>query len=366
MKILYDYQGLTQEVGGVSRCFCEYISILRKTNEVKIACPVTSNIYIQDILGIKKSVIMRPKHFWGQTEVQLLLNRIASLKDIAMNNFDIFHPTFDSRCYYSKIIKRPYVLTVHDLIPEIYYRNASKKPVKLDKWLYSKEKALRGASRIMCVSKFTKKNLLEYYPFLNSSKIDIVYHGIHPFMGKYKENIYGKYILYVGNRIGYKNFLFTIESLLPLLRKYKDLFVLCTGANFTKEELQYLAEWNLINQIVQVGYVDDYALSSLYHNALCFIFPSLYEGFGIPILESFVNECPACIAETTCFPEIAEEAASYFDPHDKDSILTSVTKVIEDKEFANTLRRKGLERAKLFTWENSTNKVLQTYQNALK
>lgn len=367
MRILYDYQGLTQQVGGVSRCFCEYINELSKDNEVIISCPHTRNIYMQEILGQKPSALMRfPYCKELMRKIAVPLNMASSYYAVKNNDFDIFHPTMDWVFYYRNIIRKPYVLTIHDLIPEIYFAKEPEKHRRLEKWLSIRKECLKGASRVMCVSEHTKKDLLHYYEFLDPKKIDVVYHGIHPFNGQYVENRLGRYLLYVGQRGAYKNFRFSVEALMPLLREQQDLRIVCTGSPFSADEKGFLSQLGLYNRIICVGFVDEIMLSSLYHNSLAFIYPSKYEGFGIPILESFINGCPACIADATCFPEVGGNAVSYFNPDDRESILQSVTKIVNDKDYAEELRLKGYARANQYTWKAAADKVLDCYKSALQ
>ena len=367
MKILYDYQGLTQQVGGVSRCFCEYIKELGKDNDVEIVCPHTRNVYMQEILGRKQSALMRFPYYKDLTrKIAVPLNMASAYLAVRKNDFDIFHPTMDWVDYYRNVIRKPYVLTIHDLIPEIYFSKDPEKHARLAKWLKIRKSCLQGAARVMCVSEHTKKDLLNYYDFLDPEKIDVVYHGIYPSEGQYANNIWGRYILYVGQRGGYKNFEFSMGALKPLLDELHDLRVICTGKPFSEEEIKFIAQIGLNERIVCAGFVDEATLASLYHHAQVFIYPSKYEGFGIPILEAFVNGCPACISNATCFPEVGGDAVSYFDPNDKDSILQSVSRVVSDSSLAEALRKKGHERANLFTWSSAAEKVLNCYRKALQ
>lgn len=365
MRILYDYQGLTQPVGGVSRCFCEYIKEIRKTNDVKIACPMTHNIYLHEILNIKTFSVQSQNSFRGRWFFEEQCNRVSSIFAIIKNDFDIFHPTFDKQFYYGKIIRKPYVITVHDMIPELYYSHDVNASTNLESFIKNKRRALKGASRIMCVSQNTRKEMLEYYSFINPDKVDVVYHGINVPNEKYIGNSLGRYILFVGQRQLYKNFLFTIKSLVPLFNKDKELKMICTGSGFTEAESKCICQLELQKRIINSGFVDEIHLSSLYHNALAFVFPSVYEGFGIPILEAFANGCPACVADTSCFPEVGGGAVDYFNPHNAESILSSVTKVVTDSDYASKLRNKGYERAKLFTWKSAADKVLQCYKKVI-
>lgn len=366
MKILYDYQGLTQQVGGVSRCFCEYIKELSKGNEVVIACPHTRNIYMRDILGRKQSMLMRFPYFKDLTrKIAIPMNMASAFLAVNRNDYDIFHPTMDWKFYYRKTIRKPYVLTVHDLIPEIYFTQEPEKHKHLAKWLAIRRSCLEGTARVMCVSEHTKRDLLHFYDFLDPKKIDVVYHGIYPFSGEYSDNEWGRYILYVGQRESYKNFKFTIEALMPLFNEQSDLICVCTGTPFTADENAFIAKLGMKGRIVCTGFVNETTMASLYHHSLVFVYPSKYEGFGIPILESFINGCPACISNTTCFPEVGGNAVSYFDPNDKESILQSVSKVINDSKYADILRNKGYERAGQFTWKEAAEKVLNCYKTAL-
>ncbi len=358
MKIFYDYQGFHQRIGGISRYYCEIIKRLRDYNdvEIEIGAPFTPNLYLREILGIKNSIIRKlPPRITRMMSVPYCKYKVAK------NDFDIFHATFDTADYFEKVLMKPYVLTFHDLIPEYFMQDDS----TWRELFPIRKKILRNASRIICISKYTRESLLNYYSFIDPDKTDVIYHGITPYDKKYVGNTMGKYILYVGGRREYKNFRFSVKALNPLLRKYTDLKIVCTGYPFSGDEIKFLSELNLQKKVVNVGYVNDDILASLYHNALVFIFPSKYEGFGLPLLEAFVHECPSCIANASCFPEIAGDSANYFDPNDKESILASVTKVIEDQEFANFLRIKGKERVRLFTWEIAASKMRQSYLKVL-
>lgn len=362
MRILYDYQGLIFKAGGVSRCICEYINNLKDYNDIIISCPMSDNIYMKNILN-KKSLLSYIPDFKNKTKLANAINKLQSIIEIKKSNFDVFHPTFDASFYYGNIIKKPYVITIHDLIPELFLFKSEN--INTNHWLKSKYNAIKNAKRIMCVSENTKNDLLNYYDFVDSSIVDVVYHGIHPYTRNYMINDIGKYILYVGGRGSYKNFIFCVESLLPLFKKDKDLIFVCTGGAFSHDELQWIESLGLKNRIINKGYITDDELYSLYYNAQLFIYPSIYEGFGIPILEAFVNNCPACISNTSCFPEVGGDAVSYFDPYSKASILDSVMTVLNDSNYAEKLKNKGIERVKSFTWKESSNKVYSCYEKAI-
>ena len=357
MNILYDYQVLLNKVSGASRAFCEVARILKQEgNEVRFSYKYSENLFLKEIFSEYRPFFPNI-HFKGKNQIRKFIEERYSLRNIRKNNFDILHTTGEG-LYFESVLKKPLISTIHDMIPEYYLKNSPR--------LINRKRIIETADRIVCVSENTKKELLQYYTFADPSKIDVIYHGINQIDIKYNENHWGEYILFVGVRNGYKNFLFTLEALIPLFKKHKTLKMICTGAPFNKEEQIFIHKNHIESQIINIGFVDNNILFTLYHYAQLFIFPSLYEGFGIPILEAFVNQCPACISNASCFPEIADTAAAYFNPKEKDSILNCVTKVIEDSTYANALRIKGAKRVQLFTWEHSAHKMLTCYNTAFQ
>jgi len=174
-----------------------------------------------------------------------------------------------------------------------------------------------------------------------------------------------KYILFVGSRSGYKNFNLFVEAITPLLVKDNELKLVCVGGgNFKEIENEKFKRLNIINKIYQYSVNDD-ILTYLYKKAVAFIFPSLYEGFGIPILEAFSCGCPVIASNTSSLPEVAGDAAVYFDPTDKLSMLNSIQKVIYNDELKKQLINKGIERVKEFTWEKTAEKTKMLYEEIL-
>lgn len=353
MNILYDYQVLLNKVSGASRSFCEIAHILKSEgNQIKFSFQYSENLFLKEIL-CEYHPFLPQIDFKGKNHIRKLIENWHSRNDIRKNDFDLLHTTGEN-IYFEGLLKKPLVSTIHDMIPEYYLKNSPR--------LKNRKRIIQIADRIVCVSENTKQELLQYYSFTDPDKIDVIYHGISPIKVPYIDNQWGDYILFVGVRKSYKNFEFALEALIPLFKRNKSLRMLCTGNPFTKEEEKFISHYQLEKQIINVGFVDNNTLFSLYHHAQLFIFPSLYEGFGIPILEAFINQCPACISETSCFPEIAGDAAAYFNPKDKESILSTITKVLEDSEYKNTLQQKGEQRVKLFTWENAAHNMLNCYK----
>ena len=355
MKILYDYQVLTNRVSGASRAFCEVGKRLSCDNEVRFEYLFSENVFLKEIFGEYRP-FLRGINFKGKSFINKKLQESYCKRIISKSDFDIFHSTGEE-IYFDKLLEKPFITTFHDMIPENFLQNSPR--------ISNRKKLTEIADRIVCVSQNTKNELLQAYPALQSNKVDVVYHGIDKENIIYGNNNYGEYILFVGVCQSHKNFLMSMEAIIPLLIQYEDIKVLCTGNAFTKQELDFMAKYKLVKRILNVGFVSNNELFTLYKYALLFLFPSLYEGFGIPILEAFVNECPACISNTSCFPEIGGDAVSYFDPKNKESILDSVKKVLENHVFAENLKKKGNERVLNFTWEKSAESMLTVYEKAL-
>ena len=141
---------------------------------------------------------------------------------------------------------------------------------------------------------------------------------------KGKLNLPSNYILYVGNRGFYKNFNNFIISIEPLLKEHKDLFLICTGGGvFTNEEKFFFHSKEIENKILHKG-ADDITLATLYANTLVFIFPTLYEGFGIPALEAMNCDCPVIMSNTSSLTEVGGDAAVYFNPNSIDDMSKKI------------------------------------------
>ena len=243
------------------------------------------------------------------------------------------------------------------------YENSPELSTLYAKNIESKKKLIYHSNHIIAVSENTKKEILEKYP-IDPEKISVIYHGAPSIPQQTIKNEFGRYILFVGRRSPYKNFPFFVESIAPLLLEDSQLKLVCVSPAFSKEEEKFQIELGIKQQVITISASDD-LLNSLYKHALAFVFPSINEGFGIPILEAFAANCPVCLSNTSCFPEIAGNAALYFDPKDKHSIYNAVKKIIHDKELASGLTQLGVERLSLFSWKKAAEQTLEVYKNVL-
>ena len=176
--------------------------------------------------------------------------------------------------------------------------------------------------------------------------------------------MFDRYVLYVGERKGYKNFLPWLSAIRSIFNLDPNLKIVCTGSPFTASEQKLFAKWNISDRLVHVA-ANDAQMASLYRHALCFVFPSHYEGFGIPILEAFANNCPVCLSDASCFPEVAGDAAMYFAPHDAQSMYDTLREVITNATLRDELRQRGAERIKEFSLKKMVQQTCDVYRKVL-
>jgi glycosyltransferase involved in cell wall biosynthesis len=363
MRILYDHQMFSiQKFGGITKYFYELFKNLPEEFQYNLSLIFSDNHYLKmgDSLP-KVRDILPDRDFRGKHMIRKMLysiNQYNSIRHISSGNFDLFHPTFYND-YFLGVLKKPYIVTVHDLIE---FRCLPRFSVD-DKSKTQMARVIEKASRIIAISNNTKRDLTEILN-INEDKIDVIYHGIDKVKTHNEANEYGNYILFVGRRGFYKNFKVFADSVSPLIKSKKDLRLICIGEPFTYKEAEFLHGLGIAGQTLSMN-VSEEKLNDLYFHALVFVYPSLYEGFGMPILEAFANDCPVCLSKSSCFPEIAGNAGAFFDPTDRDSILAAVEKVISDKEFAGKLIEEGREQLKKYSWLSTVQETTDSYKKAI-
>ncbi len=389
MKILYDHQMFyRQNYGGVSRYFCELMN--QFSHDPKISF-ILSLRYVQND---NLEQFPQLNQYWSNRYNFLYNSRLISLtqKKIRFNalnfglnyiinnqgesvrllqkqDFDIFHPTYYEPYFLKYLQKKPYVLTVYDMIHELFpkYFKAS------DQTKVWKKQLIENAGAIIAISENTKQDIIKFTD-VEPSRVRVIHLG-NPFEhlnetpqipASQETPVFKKsYLLFVGGRPAYKNFNFFIESMAELLRKNEELHVVCAGSlPFTNEEKQYFKNMNILQKVHHVK-VNDKILKNLYTNARAFVFPSLYEGFGLPVLEAFSCGCPVILNNLSSLPEVGGEGAIYFEPGDRESIICAVETVLFNEKYREDLIKKGSERLKLFSWNKTAISTKKVYDSLL-
>ena len=364
MKILYDHQIFSsQKYGGISRYFYELINnFIKKGEIVKISLKYSNNSYVNKISNFKITRFFKNFDFKGKRRVIHFINKIFSIQEMKKGDFDIFHPTYYDTYFLDYIGNKPYVLTIYDMTHEIFPEEFQPN----DSTVVSKRLLAEKAVKIIAISENTKKDIMRIYGF-SDKKVEVVYlanslnnKNISPGMKLPK-----KYFLYVGGRYFYKNFKNFTLATFELIKKDRNLKIICVGGDkFTSAEINFFDKIGIKDSICHYPVVNDELLSCLYSNALAFVFPSLYEGFGIPILESFSCGCPVILSDTSSFPEVAGDAGIYFNPNDIDSIIIALNTVYDDKK-RESLINKGYERLKKFSWSKTAEETKRVYESIL-
>lgn len=369
MKILFDHQIFSlQKFGGVSRYFCELMKNIPASHDYILPVIFSDNNYLGENAALFRTRNILPERgFKGKSFLKkriYFLNQLYSRHYLSKNDFDLFHPTYYNN-YFATVLRKPYVITIHDLILfkfENDFNTRESKSVKKNMI-----EIVNNANRVIAISNHTKNDLVDIIG-IDANKVDVIYHGFtHIDRNKIKSvDLMGlnRYLLFVGRRDLYKNFMTFAEAIRSLLVREKGLKLICVGDSFNPDEITKISKLGIKDKIIQMN-VDDTKLNALYSNALAFVFPSLYEGFGMPILEAFANSCPVCLSNSSCFPEIAGDAGAYFDPFNPSSILQTVEKVIYDKDYAAGLVDAGRIRLKNFSWTKTANETLNTYSKAI-
>lgn len=365
MKIFYDYQAFTiQKYGGVSRYFCDLLKGLKASRDLDIIVqPFFSNNYHLRGFTNTHRPFLSDINFRGKIRAQSLLNSYLTKQWVKKNEFDIYHPTYYDPYLIEQIPKVPLVVTVHDMIHEKFQNIFPRK----DSTALWKKRLIERAAKIIAISENTKRDLIELLG-IEHKKIAIVYHGNSMKLVSLECTLHhppNRYILFVGNRDSYKNFTRFVEAVEPLMKEDDELTILCCGGGpFTSEEIFFFNKYGIRNRFRQEN-CDDSTFACYYQNATLFVFPSIYEGFGMPLLEAFSCDCPVAASNTSSLPEIAGDAAIFFDPYDIQSIYKALKSIYHDQSLRKSLIEKGRKRLKNFTWAITAKKTKEVYMSLL-
>lgn len=354
MRILYDNQVFTfQKFGGISRYFVELMRNLEAPFYPAIPITFTDNVYLSDAYGLRLN-------FRGKTRLYSTIDRLTSNLCLR-GKYDVFHPTYYNSYFLCKL-KSPYVVTVYDMIHEKFCDLFSPN----DKTTQYKKVVINRADRIIAISQNTKKDIIDIYG-LPEERIDVVHlgHSVDVTVSSSVEGLPENYILFVGQRWGYKNFTRFVNAFAEVNKLYPEVELVCTGSNFTAEEVVLFQKLG-IERKVKRFFVNESQLTYLYQHALCFVYPSLYEGFGIPILEAFAADCPLALSNTSCFPEIAREGGAYFNPYEENSIFEILKKIISEKAYRENLVRQGREVLSQYSWSKMAKETGLVYEKVLR
>ncbi len=364
MRVLYDHQAFSlQDYGGITRIFTELLKGVPSTgNTALLPLLYSNNTHLREASlqpdGIcSRLPIKRRSIVYAMNE---LYDRVQAYRCA----YDVYHPTYYSGSLRSATRGVPMVATYHDLIHE---KLSGRFPelAKEHKLIRQKAALITDADAVIAVSENTKKDLIAHYG-VSGDKISVIYLGnsfATPDVNA--GSPYTRpYLLFVGNRGLYKNFLPFLRAIHGILLS-RDIMLICAGGRpFSQQETDEIRKIGVTDRVLYSDVSDD-VLATLYTNALAFVFPSLYEGFGIPILEAFSCNCTCLLSNMGSLPEIAGDAAVYMDPYDEHSMYTAVARVVDDELLRASLIVKGGERLKHFSWKKHVEETIAVYKKVV-
>lgn len=359
MKILFDFQILvTQKFGGISRYFYELHQGFKSENDIRVQCIQSRNEYFDSIIS---------KRFYDtDNRIKLkiigIINRIHRFFNIIYFRPDIFHATYYDLWLIPFLPKNTkLVITIHDMIHEKYPHYFPES----DQTSKRKKLACKKADLIISISENTKLDLIDCFS-LDENKIKVVHHGLCQEIANRINNSSKKknQVLFVGKRDGYKNFSFFVSSVSSIMIANSISLVCAGGGKFTKRELELFKKLGILDLVSQRS-VSDQELNILYSESLFLAFPSIYEGFGLPILESWSNGTPLLLSDNSCFKEIASDAALFFKVDNNQDLKERFYELYSDEQLRNELTILGTRRLEAFSKNLMISKTMDAYKSVL-
>lgn len=369
MKILFSSQIFQdQKFGGISRYYSEIYKGILKNELIQIQLPLlySENLYIKDVisndlsfykiliaLNLFKKSIIRKIHRYDVKSLKVLLKK---------QQYDLFIPTYYDTDFIDYIGNKPFVLSVYDMIhekfPHLFLNDLTT--------VRNKKLLIGSATKIIAVSHNTKKDIIEIYPEIDASKIIVVYHGSSLVVDQKYHSLPSNYILYVGSRFGYKNFGLLLKGCEKILKSEQDLFLVCAGGgSFSTIENNLIEDLKITAKVKQINF-DENQLGFIYNNAKIFIFPSEYEGFGIPVLESMSCGCPVILSNSSSFPEVAENAGLFFEYNNEKDLEDKILLLLKNETYRKEIIDLGYAQANKFSWETAVNQCIDVYKLAIE
>lgn len=345
-----------QNYGGISRYFAELISRMSHVNKnIKAFIPVSNN-------SNESKIPFNSKILCNDTKTTRLIQLAQNSNQFHCKEL-IYHATFFGNTKFNLWHEAGFknILTVFDLIPEKF---PDKKLWKRPRTNFKKI-AVNSANHIICISNTTKLDLMDIYN-IPSYKISVVYLGcelqnnsLEHLEFRNKSN----FILYVGNRQGYKNFKRFLKAYSQSKFLSSNFYIIAFGGqSFSKEEYDLIMNLKLEEKVLQIS-GDDENLKLMYKTAAALVYPSIYEGFGLPPIEAMSHGCPVIASNQGSIPEICQDAAVYFNPYNIEEMSFVMEKFLRDTKLQMEKIQLGIKTVKLYTWENTQLRTNEIYHS---
>lgn len=299
--------------------------------------------------------LIRPRYIF-QPITTWMTNRIKQRATRELRRM-IWHPT-----YYTLLPdwRGPVVITVHDMLYEMFPQTFR----RLDDRFFrqQKQRCVQQADAVICISETTAQHLQSYInvPRDKIVVIPLAYSTAFRVLKETSAPVHRPYLLYIGGRRAYKNF----DRLLESYRRWRykeEVALVVVGNPWSPQEKQQISTYDLEGYILRMNPVDDTQLAHLYNQALAFVYPSLYEGFGIPLLEAAACGCPVIASDIPSSREVLGDVPIYFDPQDTDSLIDAMDVAVAEARTSSRTER-GLLRAQQYSWDRCARQTLEVYR----
>lgn len=301
------------------------------------------------------------------------------LKSQSVDLFHIIDHSDGHLAYWLKQLDQPTVVTCHDLInlvrPETFKDKSRLPIVSLTAWKWS-VRGIEKADRVLTVSKHTARDVLNHLN-VQSSQITVTPNAVSPLFEVLGQPDVQNFraaqgissdvfcILNVGSNNMRKNVISILKALVPLKDRSISICFWKAGTDFDRTQKDFINEHNLQSYVTYVGKPNESTLVQFYNAADVLVAPSLYEGFGMTVLESMACGTPVITSNVTSLPEVAGDAAILIDPLDIDALESAMFSLYKSPDQRQHLRTKGIERAKQFTWESTAEDVARAYEDVI-
>jgi glycosyltransferase involved in cell wall biosynthesis len=366
MRIVYDHQVFSlQDAGGASRYhyqLARHLSLLQDIS-ISAALGLNSNVYPFKSLRRNGNTIFSLNTRMRPGIGRYVLNEvITGAWALTSGIWDVYHPSLYRAM--PSVRAKALVVTHHDCtherFPELFR--------DVRRILRAKRRLFSSADAIICVSKSSQDDLLQFYS-IDSRKTTVVHHGHEPIIGHSDLSLPSAslpsrpYLLFVGSRFGYKNFRSFLHAYADARLNQQYDVVAVGGGEWQQQEEMLLSSLDIAAHVTLIPVVDDSMLAEAYARAALLVYPSRYEGFGFPPLEAMSAGCVTAVARTSSLPEVCGDAAFYFNPLDPSSIASTLTEALNSNERAAKVQA-GFDVTRRFSWTDCANKTLDIYKSS--
>jgi len=362
MRILYD-GAVTQQpgAGGIKRYFANLIRRLPQDFEPHFTtCHANPE-------GEPSHPQMRTHRFrrFRPRRISVKLEKVFFGRIQNSLPFDLAHPTYYTLLSQQELrsYRCPVVLTVwdmiHDLFPKLYPDV---------EFLARKRRAIETADALICISENTKRDLLAHYS-VDERRVFVTHlaSDLQPALVEGNERTpAAPYFLYVGARAGYKNFDCLLSALVAAIPLSPEISLCTVGAPFSEQEQKLIARLGLSSRIENYGAVSDRQLAALYQRSLALVYPSLYEGFGIPPLEAMQCGTPVIASNRSSMPEVVGDAGVLVDPERTDELTNALVTLASQPALRQKLIVRGYNQVQHFSWDKTARQTVNIYRNFAK